>query len=559
MRKLLTFICTLLVAIGASATINRNLHASVVLEKKTTTENELNLSTVGIRQAIIGEVEMADEPTMEEWNAKYVAKQQKAAAAEYAAHDYYFVEGMMHWGLTPTFKGVAVDLIAIPYMDSVVWQNLYGPTDWYAQHNDSLLAEDSETWVAKGRYGIDGVGYYLPYTTDHTVTQGDTTLNIKGYKFAAGNANGGLLASGAAPYTISTGENIPITLCGMATDPMNNENGSDFYRISANSLDCPYAYGTNLYTDVEHTLRIDTIISTVRNVSPLTISSINIPVYNVNGTAILPEGGQVKIELFAADLTEGKIYTDSVLATTVATVENFVEVQTGLGTIVATFQEEDPFGGMMDVAVVVKGDFVVQLTGFNESGCDFGIYADVYTPGSTTIYKVGGKYTPIFKQSSNLAIMYDAYWPTVQDIAGNVMNVSVEGGEAYYVEEGNKYNILYTNVYDVDASWSVDYPEWMEVEYFLANVGTEEEPEPVVAVSVTVEPLTEGTGRQGIVTFDADGYVYELIVNQGEVVNTSVENVVAPLFDNKTYNLLGVEVDENYKGIVIKNGQKFIQ
>ena len=40
---------------------------------------------------------------------------------------------------------------------------------------------------------------------------------------------------------------------------------------------------------------------------------------------------------------------------------------------------------------------------------------------------------------------------------------------------------------------------------------------------------------------------------------SAVDNVVAPLFDNKIYNLLGVEVDENYKGIVIKNGQKYIQ
>ena len=31
------------------------------------------------------------------------------------------------------------------------------------------------------------------------------------------------------------------------------------------------------------------------------------------------------------------------------------------------------------------------------------------------------------------------------------------------------------------------------------------------------------------------------------------------LVQNRIYNLLGVEVDENYKGIVIKNGQKFIQ
>ena len=517
------------------------------------------LENMEVRQVVATQsVEMDREITMEEWNAEYIAKQQKAAAEDYAAHDYYYVDGMMHWGLTPTFMSLSVDLIAIPYMDSVVWKNLYGPTDWYYQYDDSLLAEDSETWVAKGWYGIDGVGYYLPYTTDHTLTQGDKTYNIKGYKFAAGNENGGLLASGAAPYTISTGENIPLTLCGMATDPMNNEDGGDFYRISA-GVRGAYAYGTKLIADTATGATADTLLSIVRNVSPLTISSINIPVYNVNGTAIMPEGGQVKIELFAADLTKGNIYTDSVLATTVATVENLVEVQAGLGTIVATFQEEDPFGGMMDVSVVVKGDFVVQLTGYNESGCDFGIYADYYTPGSTTVYKVGGKLTPIFSASSNLAIMYDAYWPTVQDAAGNVMNVAVEGGDAYYVEEGNKYNLLYTNVYYVDESWSADYPEWMEVEYFLANVGTEEQPEPVVAVAVTVEPLTEGAGRQGIVTFNADGYVYELIVKQGEVVNTSVENVVAPMFDNKIYNLLGVEVDENYKGIVIKNGQKYIQ
>ena len=513
------------------------------------------LENMEVRQVVATQsVEMDREITMEEWNAEYIAKQQKAAAEDYAAHDYYYVDGMMHWGLTPTFMGMAVDLIAIPYMDSVVWKNLYGPTDWYDQYDDELLAEDSETWVA--RYGIDGVGYYLPYTTDHTLTQNGVDYQIKGYKFAAGNENGGLLASGAAPFTISTGENIPLTLCGMATDPMDNGDGGDFYRIGAGARGA-YAYGTKLIADTLGT-RADTLLSTVRNVSPLNISSINIPLYNVNGTTMIPENAEIKIEIFAADLNRGIIYTDSILGTTVATVENFLEIQTGLGTLVATFQEEDPFGGMMDVSVVVEGDFVVQLTGFNESGCDFGIYADYYTPGGTTLYKVNGKYTPIFSASSNLAIMYDAYWPTVQDAAGNVMNVSVEGGEAYYVEEGNTYTLLYTNVYDVDALWSVDYPEWMEVEYFLANIGTEEEPEPVVAVAVTVEPLTEGTGRQGVVTFNADGYVYELIVNQGDV-ETGVENVVTPSFNGKIYNLLGVEVDENYKGIVIKNGQKYIQ
>ena len=78
-------------------------------------------------------------------------------------------------------------------------------------------------------------------------------------------------------------------------------------------------------------------------------------------------------------------------------------------------------------------------------------------------------------------------------------------------------------------------------------------------VQVIVEPLTEGAGRKGVITIDADGVLYELYVHQGDIT-TGVEDVVIPTInDNKIYNLLGVEVDENYKGIVIKNGQKFIQ
>lgn len=56
------------------------------------------------------------------------------------------------------------------------------------------------------------------------------------------------------------------------------------------------------------------------------------------------------------------------------------------------------------------------------------------------------------------------------------------------------------------------------------------------------------------------GYGCDMVVNiHPEGWTADVEDVVAPQADNKIYNLLGVEVDENYKGIVIKNGQKYIQ
>ena len=506
-----------------------------------------------IRKAEFSSIEMTAEVTMEEWNAEYVAKQ-NAAAADYAAHDYYFTEGMMHFGYTPQFYGLMSSFIAVPYLDSVVWTNYYGPTSWYSQANNSLVAENSETFVTG--YGIDGQ-YYLPYTTDHTLTQGGQTYNIKGYKYAAGNENGGYLASAIAPIIISTGEMIPLTLCGMETDPMNNESGSDFYQISATGRGA-YAYGTKLVVDTVTGATADTLLSTVRNLSLMQISAVNIPVYNANGTAIMPEGGQVKIEIFAADLTQGIIYTDSVLATTVVTSENFLDLGGTMGTITAKFYEEDPFGGVMEVNVAVAGDFVIQLTGYNESGCDFGIFADYYTPGGTTMYKVGGKYTPIFSVSSNLAISYDAYWPAIQGYDGDVMTVGVEGGDAVYGQF--PMALLETNTYKtIEETWIVDYPEWMEVAYGAVNAGTEEQPFYMGGVQVTVEPLTEGAGRKGVITIDADGVLYELYVHQGDITS-GVENVVIPTInDNKRYNLLGVEVDENYNGVVIMNGQKFIQ
>ena len=536
------------------------LLSAVLVAGMASAQVEMPTLNMEARQMITTQsIEMDREVTMEEWNAEYIAKQQKAAAADYAAHDYYYADGMLHGGVTPQFYSV-MPLILLPFTPEIEWTNYYGPTSWYAQYDDELLAENSETLTYKAweDYRLGGM-YYLMYTTDHTLTQDDKTYNIKGYYYGeSAGKGGGAYATGYGPITISNGENIPMTLCGMETSMMNNESGSDFYRISA-GVRGAYAYGTDLIADTATGVTADTILSLVRNVSLMKISAISIPVYNTNGTAIMPEGGEVKIELLAADLTQGIIYTDSILGTAVATAETFLDIQTGLGTIVATFQEEDPFGGMMDVSILVEGDFVTRLTGYNESGCDFGIYADYFTPGSTTVYQVGGKYTPIFSASSNLAIGYDAYWPNLSpDALTDEVTAPVEGGLAYYGEDvEDNYVILITNVTDGEA-YSFDIPEWVTIAPQLLNVGSEDNPIPGLVFQVTAEPLTDGAGRQGVITINADGYVYQLTVNQGDITS-GVENVVAPMFDNKIFNLLGVEVDETYKGIVIKNGQKFIQ
>lgn len=46
---------------------------------------------------------------------------------------------------------------------------------------------------------------------------------------------------------------------------------------------------------------------------------------------------------------------------------------------------------------------------------------------------------------------------------------------------------------------------------------------------------------------------------EGEKAGASVEGIQAAASESAAYNMLGVQVDENYKGLVIKNGKKFIQ
>jgi hypothetical protein len=116
---------------------------------------------------------------------------------------------------------------------------------------------------------------------------------------------------------------------------------------------------------------------------------------------------------------------------------------------------------------------------------------------------------------------------------------------------------LYTNVYDVEGAWIIsdETSEWLEFALDASTLETEG----YIVAQITAEALPAGmTGRKGAVVIDADGYKLSIPVLQGEA--TGVENVVTPsIKDNKRYNLLGVEVDENYNGVVIMNGQKFIQ
>lgn len=532
MKKISLFVCA--VSLATLATAQEAVQN--VNELRTPTQRKINFV----------DVEQNQPMTFEPFNAESVAKQ-KAAAVEYFASDYYYTDGMMHAGVKPNFDSW-LPIILLPYQDEVVWQNAVGATDWMVNNKTYATGTDSYTTS----YGVNGL-YYLPQTKAHTFTfeidtvaHRDTTVNISGYIYGENEANQFLMVA----YHKGD-ENIVMTLCGMYTDSLNG--GNDFFRVGAGEAGS-YSYGTGLKTSAGNT--VDTIGVIVRNPAVMKIEQITIPVYNANQSvaAIIPANGDVKLTIYAADLTKGAIYTNEVLAETAITAKDVVTVNSqGIASLVAKFYETNILGVENQVPVVIGGDFYVELTNFNETKCDFGIFSDYYTPGGTTLFHVNGGYTTLWQGGgSNLAMGFDAYYPTLfNDTTANTLNVSLAGGVATY-ENGQNYVAMFTNVNPVKG-WEIDAPDWMEYKLdttYLSNYG-------MVAVQISAEAYTDGAGREGEFVITADDAVeYTIIVKQGTV--TAIDQTKY-LFDNKRYNLLGIEVDENYKGVVIRNGEKFIQ
>ena len=97
--------------------------------------------------------------------------------------------------------------------------------------------------------------------------------------------------------------------------------------------------------------------------------------------------------------------------------------------------------------------------------------------------------------------------------------------------------------------------------------------DPDQAVEITKEsPADKRYYKLDPIKFDANGKNLAVRVGcngaqlnlmyvriEGEKAEAAVEGVAVEAADAKAYNLFGVQVDENYKGLVIKNGKKFVQ
>jgi len=485
-------------------------------------------------------------------------------AAEYADADVYYAPGSFSLGLYEGLGGYSASLLQFPLMDSVVYYNYYGATDWSV--NGEVVAENTDEYVTG--YWLNGM-YYLPETADHDLVVGETTYRIKGTKYGNGNSYDYLISAAPANWFGASGENSYLTLCAMECDTLIDS--GDFYMVGGKQTGDPYQDGCGIHLDsVDRETTADTLGIIVDNRGIMKINKILFPIYKQGVTeesAVIPDDAVLRVAIFP--WTEfGPDFSDTIAVTEMTREKDFVNAGASwgtIGTIAAKFYETDIFGETTQVPIWVEGDFYVQLTNFNESGCDFGIYEDWHNPfTATTVYQYKGQLSYRYSRGAgaelgqNLGVSFDAYWPTlVNDTTINELHANAEEGYAFFGNDPEDNGILlYTNVAFDD--WEIETDEdWIEVEMDTTYLTSNDAVFLFAGVAELPEELNE---REGIITVNFDGAIQEFLIIQKRGGWEAIENTkVDANFENKNYDVLGREVKEDAKGVIIRNGKKILR
>lgn len=368
----------------------------------------------------------------------------------------------------------------------------------------------------------------------------------------------------APPYT------MPLTkMAWYAEDPAvleDDQIARDFFWLGSGYPGDGYKYGTKLVdpfvSDAEHTKYIDTIFVPYANSNgTMYITEIRVGIVSekATGAEMFPgENDHVRVSLYPLDMTNGKIDWENPIAQTTANADNF-DGKGNYGYLHFVFTEEDPVThAESEVPVIVNGAFVVALDEFNDGTANFAIFGNYYNPIDGETYFVSND--SIFelydkpsadgrtRYASEIMVVLEAFLPAF-DIQQH-FNVA-EAGATIELD-------VPSNVWDED--FEIDADEWINVEVVTdyeeveSNGQTYQSHKYINHVTITVEPTD--APRIGTIEFDAVGKIITVTIDQSGaegIENVSFKN------DNKMYNVLGVEVDEDYKGIVIRNGEKFVR
>ncbi|MDO4197001.1 MAG: hypothetical protein Q4D33_12755, partial [Prevotellaceae bacterium] len=346
--------------------------------------------------------------------------------------------------------------------------------------------------------------------------------------------------------------------------------------------------------------------------APLYVEDIFLALVNLDSEVFLPEGKELTLDIMNE---EGEVLYSLTCGAEDITVEDRDPYETDYGDMrfadaVFTMKDVDPLtGDVAAVPFVLDEAFTVVISGFEGTGIGMrGHFMldddDVETAeravvenGYLDFYNVADEGEMVSYTFQNpLAIpmtftaMFDAakVWETAYLSDGteladfNVLNVSADGQtvkNAGYPDETFAYVNTAASWIDEDdtemyylADCDDEFPEWLSysIDNSMWNDLESEDFQPVVYVTVEAEALPAGVEGRGCklyvngrgITSDAAIYVLQgnFTKEQADAQeSTGVNSVLAPKAHNgKTYSVAGQQVNKNFKGIVVKDGKKFI-
>lgn len=448
--------------------------------------------------------------------------------------------------------------ILAPYQDSLTFYNYSGLTSsWYV--DGDLKATDSLLKV-----NLVGMGetQSLPLMKTPTLPTSDTTQTaFVDYQFGAYytevySQHGFQNYIEVAPAYLES-----LTKCAMYTEQRTNSKGKDTYGsdwtfvTATGSGVGDYWYGTQM-VHPSSGVRFDTIFIPYFQEGAMYIDHISAGVFTA-GTGgvdgIFPaETDHVRATIYPI-LSGGRIDFSSPIATAIADADDYVgakDASSFYGLLNFYFTELDPItGAETQVPAKVSGDFVVAFDQFNDGTANFGFITDYYTLIEGDTYLIGGgRFTQLWNVPGNLLVNLYALLPVFE--APESVQFDLAGGTQEFT--------IPSNVWDDEIE--IDAPEWITVEvatdYEEIVDGDKTYYDHKYTNKLTITVAETAASREGVVELDAMGLPVTIIVDQGDV--QGIENVRYQN-DNKLYNVLGQEVNEDYKGVVIRNGQKFVK
>jgi len=430
--------------------------------------------------------------------------------------------------------------------------------------NDQELAKDSVAVVPlDGNFDFHGVMPKLQALGDYQYD--DTTmLNFPDYQYGAtvlaellkkytpeqiGNFQG----ISVAPWWIE-----PLCLAAPYSEDPHASYAPNNYGTYGARDGGSYWYGTQLVnkwtSTSEKTTYFDTTAVFVSNPDVMYIDHITLGAYTDGQmNNIFPgENDHIRLTLYPVNAKGLPDWNNPIVSAT-ANQKNVIGIDSynWNGFIQFNFLDEDPITHNFDtVPAIVEGDFWAVLDEYNDGTANFGFLAEYDTDISETYFFFnypgrGLVYTQKYNTPANLFLNFHAILPT---IANAPKVVSFKPGD-----ELTKVLDFKTNVWgeDMELDTNVD---WIDIEA-ESVLDIEGYLDYAVKFTIKVEESTEK--REGTVYINALGKEYEILVKQND--DTQGINNIKAVNDNKRYNVLGQEVSEDYKGVVIRNGEKFVR